>query len=54
MNYATLDESLLLTAFFEAEFALRACEHFDVISNSHKTKQGIKLFAHWIADRRTR
>ena len=42
------------TAFFEPEFALRACEHFDVISNSHKTKQGIQLFAHWIADRRTR
>lgn len=23
MNYATLDESIFLTAFFEAEFALR-------------------------------
>ena len=54
MNYEALDESDDTTAFFEPEFTLRACEHFDVISNSHKTKQGIKLFAHWIGDRRTR
>ena len=38
MNYATLDKSDDMIAFFEAEFALRACEHFDVISNLHKTK----------------